>query len=63
MSTDANNNITTEINGFTVGIKQGSPLRDAQNIADDGYDYLREHTKRGGSPLRDAADVNPTQEG
>jgi hypothetical protein len=52
----------TVINGFQVGIKLGSPIRDGQAPADDGYDHLRNNTEHVGTVLQDgdAAAVNPT---
>lgn len=49
------------VNGENVGIRTGSPTRDALAPADDGYDHIRQ-TERVGTVLQDAAvnAVNPT---
>lgn len=47
------------VNGKAVGIKTGSPIQDALNPTDDGYDHLRaiEHI---GTVLQDGIGDNPT---
>lgn len=47
------------VNGFTVGIKQGSPLKDALDPDNDGHDHLRS-VKRIGTVLQDGQGQNPT---
>lgn len=53
--------VNKTVNGFQVGVRIGSPLKDAANPTDDGYGHLRsvEHV---GTVLRDglANAVNPT---
>jgi hypothetical protein len=53
--------VNKTVNGFQVGVRTGSPMRDALAPADDGYDHLRliEHV---GTVLQDAGvdAVNPT---
>lgn len=41
------------INGYYVGLKQGTKMRDKELPDDDGYDYLRE-TDHFGTVMQDA---------
>jgi hypothetical protein len=41
------------VNGFVVGIRVGSPLKDALAPTDDGYNHLRE-VQHVGTVLQDA---------
>jgi hypothetical protein len=43
------------VNGFHVGVRQGSPLRDALDPTNDGYDHIR-GIVRNGTVLQDRAD-------
>ena len=53
--------VNKTVNGFPVGVRIGSPMQDALNPTDDGYDHLRkvEHV---GTVLQDGHHdaVNPT---
>lgn len=53
--------VNKTVNGFQVGVRAGSPLRDGAEPANDGYEHLRA-TKHNGSVLQDGAAnaVNPT---
>lgn len=44
---------TNTVNGFTVGVMVGTPLKDALNPSDDGYDNLRT-VERIGTVVQDA---------
>lgn len=52
--------VNKTVNGFHVGVRIGSPLKDALNPIDDGYDHLRA-TEHVGTVLQDGAEnaVNP----
>jgi hypothetical protein len=49
------------VNGVCVGVRTGSPMQDAANPTDDGYEHLRQ-TEHVGTVLQDAADDNPIPE-
>ena len=51
--------VNKTVNGFPVGVRIGTPMQDAANPTDDGYDHLR-NTEHVGSVLQDATGVNPT---
>lgn len=52
---------TNTVNGFTVGVMVGTPLKDALNSSDDGFDHLRT-VERIGTVVQDADPkaVNPS---
>lgn len=54
---------TNTVNGFPVGIKTGSPMQDAADPGNDGYDHLRS-IERVGTVLQDTDPdaENPTPE-
>lgn len=45
------------VNGYYVGKKQGTKMRDKELPSDDGYDYLRE-SQRFGTVMQDATNPN-----
>lgn len=45
------------VNGYYVGLKQGTKTRDKELPDDDGYDYLRE-TERFGTVMQDKENPN-----
>lgn len=47
------------VNGFQVGVRAGTALRDAADPTNDGYDHLRA-TEHVGTVLQDHVGVNPT---
>ena len=45
------------VNGYYVGLKQGTKMRDKELPSDDGYNYLRE-AQRLGTVMQDAENPN-----